>query len=122
MPKPNRLIVDLKSLAIKNKKTKFLVREGQFGAVYVMSLAPKEIVKCEIHLNTDQEITVHQGELVVYIENEYNRVPEGASIYIDAYTAHQLENPHKTRDVKFHTIYTNKDHEAETIPCQIVKV
>lgn len=112
------LIFDLKAYALRNEKSKRLVRKGENGSVYVMSLKPGETVPCEIHLNTDQVLEVYQGNLVIYINGDFHMVREGQIAYIDAHTKHKLVNSNRITTVKLSTTYTNKDHESETLDCK----
>ena len=104
----------LESICKKNKQYRKLVWEAENGMqIACQHLAPKERVRRETHIDSDQYINVVEGELILTVYKvptvgEESVISDGRAFVIKRGTSHMLEAT--PRGCNFITVYTRKQH------------
>lgn len=117
---PQELVVNMKEVAIQNPYYRQAIWTGQFLQVTLMNIATNDEIGLEIHPNHDQLITVEDGQGLVMMGRQKDRLEfqthvwEGYAIIIPAGTWHNVINT-GNRPLKVFSVYAPPHHPFGTV-------
>lgn len=88
---------------------------SQLMQLVVMSLGPSEDVGLETYLDTDQFISIEEGNGKAILDGFVYELKPGASIVIPAGTEYNIINTSPTEALKIYTVYIPPDYAEGTI-------
>lgn len=88
---------------------------GHFMQLAVMSLKPGEDIGLETYLETDQFISVEEGNGKAILDGLEYELKPGLAIVIPARTEHNIINTCSTQTLKLYMVYIPPDYAAGTI-------
>lgn len=117
-PKP--FVVNIEEASIQNDTFRTAIWTGKHLQVTLMSINVREDIGLEIHPHLDQFIRIEQGEGLVLMGDEKNRLDFRAKVYdnfafvIPAGKWHNLVNTGRT-PLKLYSIYAPPQHPHGTV-------
>ena len=117
---PNPFVVDIEEATLENNYFRTALWTGEHLQVTLMSIKPGEDIGLEIHPNTDQFLRIEQGQGIVMMgENrdrlDYRRrVSANDAIIVPAGTWHNVINTGRSA-LKLYSIYAPPQHPFGTV-------
>jgi mannose-6-phosphate isomerase-like protein (cupin superfamily) len=117
---PNPFVVDINAASKQNKNYRTALWTGQHLQVTLMSINVGEDIGLEIHPHTDQFLRIEQGQGIVQMGKEENkldferRVKDDSAIMVPAGTWHNVINTGNI-PLKLYSIYAPPQHPRGTI-------
>lgn len=117
---PQELVVNLKEVAMQNPYYRQALWTGQHLQVTLMNIAANDEIGIEIHPNHDQLITVEDGQAVVMMGKQKERLDfqthvwEGYAIIIPAGIWHNVINT-ANKALKLCSVYAPPHHPFGTV-------
>jgi len=113
-------VVDINQATINNETFRTALWTGEHLQLTVMSIMPGETIGLEIHPHVDQFLRIEQGQGIVMMGEERNRltfaqhVSEDFAIIIPAGTWHDVINTGDL-ELKLYSVYAPPNHPHGTV-------
>lgn len=98
---------------LENKNFRKVLYTGKHSQLVLMSLAPKEEIGSEVHLENDQFFRFEKGQGKVIIDGNEYEVSDGFALVVPAGAEHNVINMSETEDLKLYTIYCPAHHKDQ---------
>jgi mannose-6-phosphate isomerase-like protein (cupin superfamily) len=117
---PNPFVVNIRDAALKNNYFRTALWTGDHLQLTLMSIRPGEDIGLEIHPELDQILRIEQGQGVVFMGDDRDRLTYRQRVYDDyvilipAGTWHNLVNTGR-QPLKLYSIYAPPAHPFGTV-------
>ena len=101
---------DIEDLTVENKDFRRVLYTGEHLQLVVMSLEPGEEIGEEVHPDRDQFFRIEEGEGVIVIDGQENRVEDDFAVIVPAGARHNVRNT-GDEPLRFYTIYGPPEHK-----------
>ncbi|OGZ79274.1 MAG: cupin [Candidatus Staskawiczbacteria bacterium RIFOXYD2_FULL_37_9] len=96
---------------LENENFRKVVYTGKHSQLVLMSLAPKEEIGMEVHIENDQFFRFEKGQGKCIIDGNEYKVSDGFAIVVPAGAEHNVVNVSETEALKLYTIYSPPHHQ-----------
>ncbi|RPJ21963.1 MAG: cupin domain-containing protein [Chloroflexi bacterium] len=107
--------VDIEKRTRENKNFREVLFTGQLIQLVVMSLKPGEEIGLETYVDTDQYISVEDGNGKAIVDEIVYELKPGSALVIPAGTEYNIINTSTTEALKLSTVYIPPDYAEGTI-------
>ena len=105
---------DIEEATIANNDFRRVLYTGEHLQLVAMSLAPGEEIGEETHDDRDQFFRFEEGEGVVVIDGQENRVEDNYAVIVPAGSRHNVKNT-SDEPLQFYTLYGPPEHKDKTV-------
>ena len=103
-------VTNIERDAVRNADFRHVVYTGPNTQLVLMTLRPREEIGVETHHDHDQFIRVEQGNGVVKLNGEEQRLHDGSAVVIPAGVQHNILNTSAQAPLRLYTIYSPPEH------------
>jgi len=96
---------------LENTNFRKVLYTGKHSQLVLMSLAPKEEIGMEVHIENDQFFRFEKGQGKCIIDGNEYKVSDGFAIVVPAGAEHNVVNVSETEALKLYTIYSPPHHQ-----------
>ena len=96
---------------LENENFRKVIYTGKHSQLVLMSLAPKEEIGMEVHIENDQFFRFEKGQGKCIIDGNEYKVSDGFAIVVPAGAEHNVVNVSETEALKLYTIYSPPHHQ-----------
>jgi mannose-6-phosphate isomerase-like protein (cupin superfamily) len=107
--------VDIEKKTKENKNFREVLFTSQLIQLVVMSLEPGEDIGLETYVDTDQYISVEDGNGKAIVDEIVYELKPGSALVIPAGTEYNIINTSSTKALKLYTVYIPPDYAEGTI-------
>lgn len=108
-------VTNIERDAVRNADFRHVVYTGPNTQLVLMTLRPREEIGVETHHDHDQFIRVEQGNGVVKLNGEEQRLHDGSAVVIPAGVQHNILNTSAQAPLRLYTIYSPPEHLDGTV-------
>jgi mannose-6-phosphate isomerase-like protein (cupin superfamily) len=105
---------DIEEATIANNDFRRVLYTGEHLQLVLMSLAPGEEIGEEVHEDRDQFFRFEEGEGVVLIDGQENKVEDDFAVIVPAGARHNVRNT-SDEPLQFYTLYGPPEHKDQTV-------
>jgi mannose-6-phosphate isomerase-like protein (cupin superfamily) len=105
---------DIEEATIANNDFRRVLYTGEHLQLVAMSLAPGEEIGEEVHEDRDQFFRFEEGEGVVVIDGQENKVEDNFAVIVPAGCKHNVKNT-SDEPLQFYTLYGPPEHKDKTV-------
>ena len=105
---------DIEEATIANNDFRHVLYTGEHLQLVLMSLAPGEEIGEEVHEDRDQFFRFEEGEGVVLIDGQENKVEDDFAVIVPAGARHNVRNT-SDEPLQFYTLYGPPEHKDQAV-------
>jgi len=107
--------INIEKETLENENFRRVLYTASHSQLVLMSLAPKEEIGLETHLENDQFFRFEAGRGKAIIDGNEYEVSDGSAIIVPAGAEHNIVNTSETEKLKLYTIYSPAHHKDQIV-------
>lgn len=106
---------NIEQATLDNNNFRTVLYTTKQSQLVLMSIAPKDDIGQETHMEHDQFLRIESGTGEVILNGETQTVKDGTAIVVPAGTKHNLINTSSNEPLKLYTLYCPPEHKDGTV-------
>ncbi len=99
---------------VENEDFRRVLYTGEHVQLVLMTLQPGDEIGSEVHADRDQFFRIEEGEGVIDIDGQENRVEDDFAVIVPAGARHNVRNI-GSRPLRLYTLYGPPEHQDQVV-------